>query len=103
MWTWQNDEFLFRQTARWIGDNLPSSLWAVAEYTRGVQRLNAWLLAFSLDVFGSPAGFRFARWVIVLAFASTVVPVWLLAARLGRSGSGPRSPRSAPCSSRGPG
>ena len=83
MWTWQNDEFIFRQTARWIGDNLPSSLWATAEYMRGVQRLNAWLFAFCLDAFGSPTGFKVARWVIVLAYASTVVPVWLLARAAG--------------------
>jgi len=83
MWAWQNDELLFRSTARWIGDNLPSSLWAMDEYTRGVQRLNAWLLAFCLDVFGAPDGFKVARSVIVLAFASTVAPVWLLARAAG--------------------
>ena len=83
MWAWQYDELLFRSTAHWIGENLPSSLWAMDEYTRGVQRLNAWLLAFCLDVFGSPDGFRVARVVIVLSYATTVIPVWLLARAAG--------------------
>jgi hypothetical protein len=85
MWRWQNDEFRFREVGSWVAGNLPGSLWNLDQYDRGVQRFSAWLLGFSVDWFGAPAGFRIGRWVTVLAWASTVLPVWLLARRAGAS------------------
>lgn len=83
MWSFTLDQILFRSTAAWVPHALPGSLWDLATYQRGTQRLSEWIQAVTLGVFGSPTGFRVGRWIFVLSYASTVAPVWLLARRAG--------------------
>lgn len=83
MWGFVPDEVLFRGTAAWVPTDLPWSLFDLSTYERGVQRLGIWIQAAALELFGSPDGFRVARWAFGFAFASTVAPIWLLARAAG--------------------
>ena len=85
VWYWQPDELEFRVRAEFITRGLPESLWGLDNYGRGIQRLTIWELAGSLGIFGAPDGFRIARWIQVVAFASAAFPTWLWARSLGAS------------------
>lgn len=79
----QNDEEQNVYFARWITHNLPSGLWDFSLLQRGLQRLEMYVLAFGLGVFGSPGGFKFAHAVNAATFASACVPAYLLTRAIG--------------------
>lgn len=79
----QNDEEQTVYFARWITHHLPEGLWDFSLLQRGLQRLEMYVIAFGLGVFGSPGGFRFAHAVNAATFASACVPAYLLARAIG--------------------
>lgn len=84
-WVFQADELGYRSFAGWFPEHLPESLWDLHTYPRGAQRLSVWLWGAPLALFGVVDGFRVARWLYVLAFCSTSIPVWLWARAAGVS------------------
>ncbi len=83
MWNWLPDEGIARVGAdRFLG-GFPSSIFSLPQYTRGIQRLEIWLLGASFSVGDQEAGFRIARWAGVFAFCSASIPTWILARKAG--------------------
>jgi len=75
----QNDEELYLSLGRWLPGVLPEGLWELAIHQRGTQRLEVWLLAVTEGLFDGPGSLVAGRGLNALAFASTAVPVFLLA------------------------
>jgi hypothetical protein len=76
IWSHTLDDDVYRVTGRVAFDDFPSALWSTTSDQRGLQRLQAWLLGFGPGIFGSPGGFRVVRIVDILAYLSTVIPIW---------------------------
>jgi len=87
--TFQQDEGLYLHQARYIASHFPSALWAPGIYVRGIQRLDPLLLAAPFAVMRGPGAFELDRVLQCVLFASTAVPVFLMArgAGLGRPAS----------------
>jgi len=85
LWTHNYDEDIYKLFGLYTFDHLPGSLWTMEGSDRGVQRIGAWIIGGSLDLFGSPQGFRVTRLVEIVVYCSTVIPVWLWARRAGAS------------------
>ena len=79
----QNDENEYVYLARWTVNNFPESLWDFSTMTRGLQRLEVWLLALPLSLFKQPLAFNVAHVLNVAAYVSAAVPGYLLARGLG--------------------
>ncbi|MCW2984192.1 MAG: hypothetical protein JWR63_1762 [Conexibacter sp.] len=76
IWSHTLDDDVYRVTGRFAYADFPSSLWSTTADQRGLQRLQSWLLGFGPGIFGSPGGFRVVRIVDLVAYLSTVIPVW---------------------------
>jgi hypothetical protein len=74
----QNDEDQYVYLSRWLQTDFPASLFDFAAYGRGLQRLEVWLLAIPAWLFDSPWSLRGGRFLNVLAFVSTAIPVYKL-------------------------
>ena len=81
--TFQNDEDEYVYLARWVGNNLPESLWNFDLMSRGLQRLEVWILAVPLALVKAPEAFQLARAVNVAVFVSAAFPAYLLTRGLG--------------------
>lgn len=79
----QNDENEYVYLARWTQGHFPQALWDFTIITRGLQRLEIWLLAVPMSLFPSPLAFDVARVLNVLAFVSAAGPGYLFARGLG--------------------
>jgi hypothetical protein len=83
--TWQTDENLFVYLARLTPHYMPQALWDTELFQRGIQRLEIFVLAVPLALMRSPEAFQTARAFNDLAFASTAVPIFLIARGVGAS------------------
>jgi hypothetical protein len=81
--TFGPDETLYVSIANWLPHHLPGGLFEFDFYQRGTQRLEVFILAATLEAFGSPGGFTAANVVNTLAFASAAIPVYLIARGVG--------------------
>lgn len=81
--TWQNDEEEYVYLARWVANNLPSSLWEMDLLQRGLQRLEIFILALPLGTMKAPGAFLVAHAINVAIYASAAIPAWLMARGLG--------------------
>ncbi|MBI5105320.1 MAG: glycosyltransferase family 39 protein [Solirubrobacterales bacterium] len=79
------DEQLTVEGARFVGRDLPSSLWATGEvFPRGPERLTAWLLAFVDALPGSTqVAMVGGRLAVALLYALAALPAYALARGLG--------------------
>jgi hypothetical protein len=77
--TFQLDENLYIHEARYVAAHFPEALWSSALFQRGLQRLDAILLAIPFAFMRGPGAFEVDRTIQVLLFTSTAVPVFLLA------------------------
>jgi hypothetical protein len=84
--TFQVDEEGYLQLARYIAAHFPGALWQSGIYSRGIQRLDPIVLAVPFALMRGPGVFELAHVIQCLLFASTALPVFLLAcgAGLGR-------------------
>lgn len=87
--SFQQDESLYLHQARYIAAHFPSALWQRGLFVRGIQRLDPLLLAAPFAFMRGPGAFELDRIIQCVLFASTAVPVFLLArgAGLGRRAS----------------
>ncbi len=83
--TFQDDEDLYLRLARYIAAHFPNALWEPL-YTRGLQRLDPLVMAIPFSFTRGPGAFEIDHVIQCLLFASTALPVFLLArcARLSR-------------------
>jgi hypothetical protein len=81
--SFQNDEEQYLQLARYIAHHFPGALWQSGIYPRGTQRLDPILLAVPFALLRGPQAYQVAHVIQALLFASTAVPVFLLARRTG--------------------
>lgn len=81
--TFQDDEELYMRLARYIAGHFPSAIWAPGIYTRGLQRLDPVVLAAPFSFMRGPGAFEVDHVIQCLLFASTAIPVYLLARRAG--------------------
>ncbi len=77
--SFQQDESLYLHQARYVAAHFPSALWQSAVFARGVQRLDPLLLAAPFAFMRGPGAFEVDRVIQCLLYASTAVPVFLLA------------------------
>lgn len=84
----QNDEDQYLELARYIGHHFPGALWQSGIYPRGTQRLDPLLLAAPFTLLRGASAFFVAHIVQSILFASSAIPVFVLARRasLGRIG-----------------
>jgi hypothetical protein len=84
--TFQVDEEGYLQLARYIAAHFPGALWQSGIYSRGIQRLDPTILALPFALMRGPGAFDLAHGIQCLLFASTALPVFILArgAGLGR-------------------
>ncbi len=87
--SFQNDEEQYLQLADYIAHHFPGALWQSGIYPRGTQRLDPIILAAPFSFLRGPQVYQVAHILQALLFASTAVPVFLLARRaaLGRGAS----------------
>ncbi|HYM45717.1 MAG TPA: hypothetical protein VES65_06095 [Solirubrobacteraceae bacterium] len=87
--SFQNDEELYLLLARNLARHFPSALWQSGIYLRGTQRLDPIILALPFSLLRGPGAYRVGHVIQALLFASTALPVFLLArqAKLPRSAS----------------
>ena len=79
----QNDEEQYLQLARYVAAHFPGALWDSAIYPRGLQRLDPIILALPFALARGPDAYQLAHLIQCLLFASTAIPVFLLARRAG--------------------
>lgn len=77
----QNDEQQYMELARYVAAHFPDALWQGGIYPRGPQRLDPWLLAIPFGFARGPGAFEAGHVIQALLFASTALPVFLLARR----------------------
>ncbi len=77
--TFQLDESLYIHEARYVASHFPSALWQSQVFQRGLQRLDAILLAIPFAFMRGPGAYEVDRVLQGLLYASTAVPVFLLA------------------------
>jgi hypothetical protein len=78
----QNDEDQYVYLSRWMQHGFPGSALNFDVFGRGIQRLEIWLLAVPAALFDSPSSLQGGRLLNAIAFASTAIPVFLIARRL---------------------
>ncbi|MCX6385114.1 MAG: glycosyltransferase family 39 protein [Solirubrobacterales bacterium] len=83
--TYQYDESLYLGLARWLPGDLPGSLWDLATYQRGTERLEVFLLAPIFAWLPTPEAFKVARILNAVAFTTAAIPAYLIARGLGAS------------------
>jgi hypothetical protein len=81
--SFQSDEEQYMQLARYISHTFPGSLWQGGIYPRGTQRLDPVILSIPFALLRGPGTFRLAHVIQCLLFASTALPVFLIAWRAG--------------------
>jgi hypothetical protein len=81
----QNDEEQYMTLARYIAQHFPSALWQSGIYPRGTQRLDPLILAIPFALLRGPGAYQVAHVIQSTLFASTALPVFLLARRAGIS------------------
>jgi hypothetical protein len=81
----QNDEEQYVSLARYVATHFPGALWQSGIYPRGPQRLDAWIMAIPFALARGPGAYETAHAIQCLMFASTALPVYLLARRAGLS------------------
>ncbi|MGH2880961.1 MAG: hypothetical protein ACRDK4_15310 [Solirubrobacteraceae bacterium] len=79
----QNDEEHYLQLARYVSEHFPGAMWQSSLFTRGTQRLDQIVLALPFGLMRGPGAFELAHAIQSLLFASTALPVFLLARRAG--------------------
>lgn len=79
----QNDEEHYLQLARYVTEHFPGALWQGGIFTRGSQRLDQLILAAPFALMRGPGVFEVAHAIQSVLFASTALPVLLLARRAG--------------------
>ncbi|HEV3093379.1 MAG TPA: hypothetical protein VGY30_02565 [Solirubrobacteraceae bacterium] len=79
----QNDEEQYLRVARYIAAHFPSALWKSGLFARGSQRMDQLVLALPFASMRGPGAFELAHAIQSLMFASTALPVLLLARRAG--------------------
>lgn len=94
--SFQDDEEQYLQIARYISHHFPWALWHNAVpnretvlFGRGIQRLDLFILAVPFWLLRGPGAFEFGHAIQAALFASTALPVFLMArrARMGRGAS----------------
>jgi hypothetical protein len=90
--TFQPDEDEYVYLARYLEVFFPESLWDFTVFSRGLQRLEVWLLAGPIALLPAPDALLVGRAVNCVAYASTAIPTYLLARGVGL----PRWPALAP-------
>jgi len=81
--SFQNDEEQYLQLARYVAAQFPHVLWQGGIYLRGTQRLDPIVLAIPFALMRGPGAYQLAHVIQCLLFASTALPVYLLARRAG--------------------
>jgi hypothetical protein len=83
--TFQDDEDMYIRLARYIAAHFPGALWEPI-YHRGLQRLDPLVMAVPFSFTRGPGAFEIDHIIQCVLFASTALPVFLLArcARLSR-------------------
>jgi hypothetical protein len=81
--TFQNDEDGYLRLARWIAGHFPGALWQQGIYMHGPQRLDQLIMAIGFALGRGPFAFRLDHVLQCLIFASTALPVFLIARRSG--------------------
>ncbi len=79
--SFQSDEQQYMQLARYIAHTFPESLWQGGIYPRGTQRLDPIILSIPFALLRDPGALRLAHVIQCLLFASTALPVFLIASR----------------------
>jgi hypothetical protein len=79
----QNDEEQYLSLARYVAAHFPDALFQSGIYPRGPQRLDAWIMAIPFAIGRGPDAYEIAHGLQCLMFASTAMPVFLLARRTG--------------------
>jgi hypothetical protein len=79
----QDDEEQYMSLARYIAGHFPDALWQHGLYPRGTQRLDSIILALPFALMRGPGAYQMAHAIQCLLFASTALPVMLLARRAG--------------------
>jgi hypothetical protein len=84
--SFQNDEGYYVELTRFVAGHFPGALWDGTVSYKGFQRLDQLLLAPSFLLWRGPTDFTAAHAIQASLFASTALPVWLIAraAGLGR-------------------
>ncbi len=77
--SFQPDEWYYMELARYIAGHFPSGLWAEGIYWRGIQRLDQLVLAAPFAFLRGASVYEVAHGIQAFLFASTAIPVWLLA------------------------
>ena len=77
--SFQQDESLYLHEARYIAEHFPGAMWTQGLFVRGLQRLDPLVLAAPFAFLRGPGAFEVDRVLQCLLFASTAVPVFLLA------------------------
>jgi hypothetical protein len=81
--SFQSDEQQYMQLARYISHTFPKSLWQSGIYPRGTQRLDPIILSIPFALLRDPGTLQLAHVIQCLLFASTALPVFLMASRAG--------------------
>ncbi len=82
--SFQNDEELYLEIARYVAGHFPSALWQSGLYPRGTQRLDQIILALPFALLRrGPGAYELGHVIQCLLFASTALPVLLIARRVG--------------------
>lgn len=80
--SFQSDEEQYLQLARYVAAQFPHVLWQSGIYPRGTQRLDPIILALPFALLRrGPGAYQLAHVIQCLLFASTALPVYLLARR----------------------
>lgn len=81
--SFQPDEWYYMELARVIAGHFPAGLWQHGIYWRGIQRIDQLVLAAPFAILRGAAVYEVAHAIQALLFASTAIPVWLLARAAG--------------------
>jgi hypothetical protein len=86
--SFQPDEWYYMQLAHYVAGHFPSGLWQEGIWFRGVQRLDQLILALPFAVARGASVYELGHLIQAFLYASTALPVWLLARAggLGRCG-----------------
>jgi hypothetical protein len=87
MKSFQPDEWYYTELARFTARDFPEALWYPGIYGRGIHRVDQLFLAIPYAFLGTPSSYQVGHAVQAFLYASTAIPVWLLAraAGLGRA------------------
>jgi hypothetical protein len=85
--SFQPDEWYYTELARFTARDFPGALWYPGVYGRGIHRVDQLFLAIPYAFLRTPSSYQVAHAVQAFLYASTAIPVWLLAraAGLGRA------------------